>query len=208
MTILFYRRCLFVIDIWQYTMLLCGIYWIFSWRSIFLTLWWFYIWNTKWFLNVLASSFAQLLLFQVITSTWYLHHPISLLICRALGSLQCWRALLGRTFCLVDLVFNAFTLLRWTMLMLKLSYDTHWKISQMISRNYVRLIIAGIVTRRPLVLQLHRIDEGREYAEFMHLPRKSFTDFGIFIVINDFSSSENCYLATSCVLMFSRQPLA
>ncbi|KAF5733513.1 DYNAMIN-like 1B isoform 1 [Tripterygium wilfordii] len=36
---------------------------------------------------------------------------------------------------------------------------------------------AGIVTRRPLVLQLHRIDEGREYAEFMHLPKKKFTDF-------------------------------
>ena len=40
---------------------------------------------------------------------------------------------------------------------------------------------AGIVTRRPLVLQLHKIDEGREYAEFMHLPRKKFTDFGTFI---------------------------
>jgi len=36
---------------------------------------------------------------------------------------------------------------------------------------------AGIVTRRPLVLQLHKINEGREYAEFMHLPRKRFTDF-------------------------------
>ncbi|XP_078164005.1 dynamin-related protein 5A [Carex rostrata] len=36
---------------------------------------------------------------------------------------------------------------------------------------------SGIVTRRPLVLQLHRLDEGREYAEFMHLPRKRFTDF-------------------------------
>uniref|UniRef100_A0A5B6ZP53 Putative dynamin-related protein 5A n=1 Tax=Davidia involucrata TaxID=16924 RepID=A0A5B6ZP53_DAVIN len=36
---------------------------------------------------------------------------------------------------------------------------------------------SGIVTRRPLVLQLHKIDEGREYAEFMHLPRKRFTDF-------------------------------
>ncbi|CAN0889691.1 Phragmoplastin DRP1B [Linum grandiflorum] len=36
---------------------------------------------------------------------------------------------------------------------------------------------AGIVTRRPLVLQLHKIDETREYAEFMHLPRKRFTDF-------------------------------
>ncbi|PKA45733.1 Dynamin-related protein 5A [Apostasia shenzhenica] len=38
---------------------------------------------------------------------------------------------------------------------------------------------AGIVTRRPLVLQLHRIDEGREYAEFMHLPRNKFTDFSL-----------------------------
>ncbi|KAF1872759.1 hypothetical protein Lal_00016596 [Lupinus albus] len=37
---------------------------------------------------------------------------------------------------------------------------------------------SGIVTRRPLVLQLHKIEEGsREYAEFLHLPRKRFTDF-------------------------------
>ncbi|KAL7125691.1 hypothetical protein ABFS83_14G133300 [Erythranthe nasuta] len=36
---------------------------------------------------------------------------------------------------------------------------------------------SGIVTRRPLVLQLHRIDEGREYGEFGHLPRKKFSDF-------------------------------
>lgn len=41
----------------------------------------------------------------------------------------------------------------------------------------------GIVTRRPLVLQLHRIDEGKEYAEFMHLPKKKFSDFGIFPVL-------------------------
>ncbi|KAJ1391287.1 P-loop containing nucleoside triphosphate hydrolase [Sesbania bispinosa] len=37
---------------------------------------------------------------------------------------------------------------------------------------------SGIVTRRPLVLQLHKTEEGsREYAEFLHLPRKRFTDF-------------------------------
>ncbi|KAJ0444460.1 putative dynamin central domain, dynamin, GTPase region, GTPase effector domain, Dynamin superfamily [Helianthus annuus] len=36
---------------------------------------------------------------------------------------------------------------------------------------------SGIVTRRPLVLQLHRVEEGREHAEFAHLPRKMFTDF-------------------------------
>ncbi|XP_074279677.1 dynamin-related protein 5A-like [Silene latifolia] len=36
---------------------------------------------------------------------------------------------------------------------------------------------SGIVTRRPLVLQLHRVEEKREWGEFMHLPRKRFTDF-------------------------------
>ncbi|KAK9758075.1 hypothetical protein RND81_01G204900 [Saponaria officinalis] len=36
---------------------------------------------------------------------------------------------------------------------------------------------SGIVTRRPLVLQLHRVEENREWAEFMHLPRKRITDF-------------------------------
>jgi hypothetical protein len=40
------------------------------------------------------------------------------------------------------------------------------------------MVLAGIVTRRPLVLQLHRIDGDREYAEFMHQPRKRYTDFG------------------------------
>ncbi|CAI8609467.1 unnamed protein product [Vicia faba] len=39
---------------------------------------------------------------------------------------------------------------------------------------------SGIVTRRPLVLQLHRIEEGlQEYAEFLHLPKKRFTDFSM-----------------------------
>uniref|UniRef100_A0A0D6QX57 Dynamin-type G domain-containing protein n=1 Tax=Araucaria cunninghamii TaxID=56994 RepID=A0A0D6QX57_ARACU len=39
---------------------------------------------------------------------------------------------------------------------------------------------SGIVTRRPLVLQLHKTEEGsRDYAEFMHLPRKKFTDFSL-----------------------------
>ncbi|XP_008788712.2 dynamin-related protein 1E [Phoenix dactylifera] len=39
---------------------------------------------------------------------------------------------------------------------------------------------SGIVTRRPLVLQLHKTEEGRqEYAEFLHLPRRRFTDFAL-----------------------------
>ncbi|KAB2632308.1 dynamin-related protein 1E-like [Pyrus ussuriensis x Pyrus communis] len=37
---------------------------------------------------------------------------------------------------------------------------------------------SGIVTRRPLVLQLHKTEEGmQEYAEFLHLEKKRFTDF-------------------------------
>ena len=38
--------------------------------------------------------------------------------------------------------------------------------------------MSGIVTRRPLVLQLHKTDDKTEYAEFLHMPKKRFTDFG------------------------------
>ncbi|CAJ1779389.1 unnamed protein product [Sphenostylis stenocarpa] len=39
---------------------------------------------------------------------------------------------------------------------------------------------SGIVTRRPLVLQLHKLESGsQEYAEFLHLPRRKFTDFSL-----------------------------
>jgi len=39
----------------------------------------------------------------------------------------------------------------------------------------------GIVTRRPLVLQLHKTDEdSEEYVEFLHLPKRHFTDFASF----------------------------
>ncbi|PKI46917.1 hypothetical protein CRG98_032728 [Punica granatum] len=39
---------------------------------------------------------------------------------------------------------------------------------------------SGIVTRRPLVLQLHKTEPGQQdYAEFLHLPRKKFTDFAL-----------------------------
>ncbi|XP_058078757.1 phragmoplastin DRP1C isoform X2 [Magnolia sinica] len=36
---------------------------------------------------------------------------------------------------------------------------------------------SGIVTRRPLVLQLHKTEGGQEYAEFLHAPKKRLTDF-------------------------------
>ncbi|TVU31636.1 hypothetical protein EJB05_23331 [Eragrostis curvula] len=39
---------------------------------------------------------------------------------------------------------------------------------------------SGIVTRRPLVLQLHKTEEGvQEYAEFLHMPKRHFTDFAL-----------------------------
>eukprot|EP00245_Coleochaete_scutata_P015737 TRINITY_DN7139_c0_g1_i1.p1 TRINITY_DN7139_c0_g1~~TRINITY_DN7139_c0_g1_i1.p1 ORF type:complete len:613 (-),score=142.68 TRINITY_DN7139_c0_g1_i1:787-2625(-) len=36
---------------------------------------------------------------------------------------------------------------------------------------------SGIVTRRPLVLQLQRVETGQEWGEFMHKPKVRFTDF-------------------------------
>ncbi|XP_021755181.1 dynamin-related protein 1E-like [Chenopodium quinoa] len=39
---------------------------------------------------------------------------------------------------------------------------------------------SGIVTRRPLVLQLHKTEDGsKEYAEFLHLPKRQFSDFAL-----------------------------
>ncbi|KAL3615472.1 Phragmoplastin drp1e [Castilleja foliolosa] len=39
---------------------------------------------------------------------------------------------------------------------------------------------SGIVTRRPLVLQLQRVENGQqEYAEFGHMPRRRFSDFAL-----------------------------
>ncbi|CAB4309762.1 unnamed protein product [Prunus armeniaca] len=39
---------------------------------------------------------------------------------------------------------------------------------------------SGIVTRRPLVLQLHKTEQGmQEYAEFLHIEKKRFTDFSV-----------------------------
>lgn len=48
---------------------------------------------------------------------------------------------------------------------------------------------AGIVTRRPLVLQLHKTEEGApEFAEFLHLPKRRFTDFCTHPVLLSFLS--------------------
>lgn len=33
------------------------------------------------------------------------------------------------------------------------------------------------------MLQLYRIDEGQDYAEFSHLPRRKFSDFGVYIML-------------------------
>ncbi|KAG6395127.1 hypothetical protein SASPL_145765 [Salvia splendens] len=45
---------------------------------------------------------------------------------------------------------------------------------------------SGIVTRRPLVLQLQHTEEGQEeYAEFGHLPKKRFTDYFVNLTLID-----------------------
>ncbi|XP_057742610.1 phragmoplastin DRP1E-like isoform X1 [Arachis stenosperma] len=39
---------------------------------------------------------------------------------------------------------------------------------------------SGIVTRRPLVLQLHQVEgDAQDYAEFLHMPGKKLTDFAL-----------------------------
>ena len=40
------------------------------------------------------------------------------------------------------------------------------------------------MTRRPLVLQLHKTEGGQtEFAEFLHLSKRRFTDFGILTLL-------------------------
>ncbi|XP_027334199.1 dynamin-related protein 1E-like isoform X2 [Abrus precatorius] len=39
---------------------------------------------------------------------------------------------------------------------------------------------SGIVTRRPLVLQLHKVEgKAKEYAEFLHMPGRKITDYAL-----------------------------
>lgn len=90
-----------------------------------------------------------------------------------------WRALLGVTFFQEDQVkpfgFTSHSKDYFCLLILSL----------LIATTFCGVwiwIAAGIVTRRPLVLQLHKTEEGsQEYAEFLHLPRRKFTDFGMCI---------------------------
>nr|CAB3456602.1 unnamed protein product [Digitaria exilis] len=45
---------------------------------------------------------------------------------------------------------------------------------------------SGIVTRRPLVLQLHQTENGsQEYAEFLHMPKTRFSDFVVNLTLID-----------------------
>ncbi|KAK4400107.1 Dynamin-related protein 1C [Sesamum angolense] len=44
---------------------------------------------------------------------------------------------------------------------------------------------SGIVTRRPLVLQLHKTEGQSEYAEFLHAPKKRFADFVVNLTLID-----------------------
>jgi hypothetical protein len=51
-------------------------------------------------------------------------------------------------------------------------------------KSFILVGISGIVTRRPLVLQLQKTEQGlQDYAEFLHLPKKRFTDFCMLFVV-------------------------
>ena len=42
------------------------------------------------------------------------------------------------------------------------------------------------------MLQLHKTDGGQEYAEFLHAPRKRFTDFGKATGLRLFTTVHSC----------------
>ena len=93
---------------------------------------------------------------------------------RVQESLQFWRVSLDVTFCPEDQVgiffyfFIFFIAYNFLCLFFLLFYIC----------EIVFAWTAGIVTRRPLVLQLHKTEGGsQEYAEFLHLPRRRFSDF-------------------------------
>ncbi|KAG6393310.1 hypothetical protein SASPL_147548 [Salvia splendens] len=57
---------------------------------------------------------------------------------------------------------------------------------QYLMRPFPDSMSLGIVTRRPLVLQLQHTEEGQEeYAEFGHLPKKRFTDYFVNLTLID-----------------------
>ncbi|KAF9689714.1 hypothetical protein SADUNF_Sadunf01G0120900 [Salix dunnii] len=56
---------------------------------------------------------------------------------------------------------------------------------------------SGIVTRRPLVLQLHKTEPGiTEYAEFLHKQRERFTDFDMCLISQPAPDSLSVYIVT------------
>lgn len=92
---------------------------------------------------------------------------------RVRGNPRCWRASWGATSSPVDLVWTICSWLLDALILFRLLF-----LFPSSSLSLVIGILAGIVTRRPLVLQLHKTDEGQqEYAEFLHLPKRRFSDF-------------------------------
>ncbi|KAL8116607.1 hypothetical protein AgCh_022953 [Apium graveolens] len=57
----------------------------------------------------------------------------------------------------------------------------------MMKKRFTSKIQQCIVTRRPLVLQLHKVEGGSEYDEFLHAPKKRFSDFVMSIYIQEIS---------------------
>lgn len=51
------------------------------------------------------------------------------------------------------------------------------------------------------MLQLHKTDDGTEYGEFLHLPKKRFTDYGNFLTGLSFVSSMECMCFISLLVL-------
>lgn len=124
-------------------------------------------------LHVLSVDPNSLASEQLLVKSIILLSDICLFLTRVLENPQYWRAQLGEISFLGDLVCSHCFAFR--------RHVTIYLFFLAVSRlETIMVYFSGIVTRRPLVLQLYQISQGeQEYAEFSHLPRRKFTDFGV-----------------------------
>lgn len=122
--------------------------------------------------QVLLFSLSSFNFFFLLNFDWIWFYFYFCVIFRVLENLQFLRVLLVVTFFLEDLV----------------SLLISFFLNEFVSfRNFLEeiliefwIFLTGIVTRRPLVLQLHKTDDGsQEYAEFLHMPNRRIPDFGL-----------------------------
>lgn len=126
------------------------------------------VWSIEFREHVLCSEITELLLITLFLLFGKLFLLSPSLAARVPENLRCLKAQWAETFFPEDPV-----------LFLSLYFLSAAFISDCLTNcKKIIYLMAGIVTRRPLVLQLHKTKDGsQEYAEFLHLPKKRFMDF-------------------------------